>query len=228
MRPGQHPNVTRNQHSMRIWKTVFERHRRRLRRPGALGLVGPFFCLVCLVPPFDRGLAAAEPPSPTAPQLQPEAEPKIRRGPTVAIQGGLSGLATTLEGEVALSWGLVAGAGIHGGRLVPLGPTARLAYDFPFTGRWHARLGLRLYPFAESGAWESGRPPSWSCDPCAFLVPEIGVRYVGSSGIIFEIGEPVARLNTAQARDAGFGAGLSSSGENGFLVSILVGVAHQF
>jgi hypothetical protein len=140
----------------------------------------------------------------------------------VAIQGGFSGLAKTIEGEGATSWGLVVGFGMH---MTPdeTAPTARLAFDHAFgqTRHQHLRAGVRVYGFSES-------PTSATCSACTLLVPEIGYRFTSEGGFVFEIGEPLGRLNLSRVRADGFARSFASDGYNGFLVTILIGYSHAF
>lgn len=163
---------------------------------------------------FGAPLARAETPAPAgATQLSSHAPPESSSWPELSIQGGISAVALAAEAELATSWGSVFGLGVHGGGHVPVGPTARLAYEVVRLGHWRLRAGLRAYPFAEG-----------DCDPCAFLVPELGVRFVGPSGFVFEFDEPIVRVNLNRVSSAGWHA-VEADQENSFLTSLLVGFA---
>jgi hypothetical protein len=163
---------------------------------------------------FGASLARAETPAPAgAAQLSSDAPARISSRSEVSIQGGISAVALTAEAEIAASWGGVFGLGVHGGGHVPVGGTARLAYEVVRLGDWRLRAGLRAYPFAEG-----------DCDPCAFLVPEIGVRFVGPSGFVFEFDEPVVRINLNRVSSGGW-RGVEADQENSLLMSLLVGFA---
>jgi len=128
-----------------------------------------------------------------------------------------------VEAEVRVRWGIVGGVGVHVSRFAPVGPTARVAYDRPFgrSQRWHVRGGFRLYPFAESGA-------TFSCDPCTFLVGEVGLRYVGVRGFVFEFGLPIVRSNLTRVPDEGLSKTVKVDGHNALLMSVLLGFSYPF
>jgi len=154
-------------------------------------------------------------------QERPPAVEAARATPIVsalAIQGGLSGLSKTVEAEAGTRWGLVGGVGMHLTHDGTLGPTARLAFDHAFgqTRRNHLRAGFHVYGFSES-------PSSTTCSACTLLVPEIGYRFTGEGGFVFEIDEPLGRLNLTRVRSDGLPDAFKSDSANGFLVTILLG-----
>jgi len=175
--------------------------------------------------PRPQAPAAAAPPQTSAAAdpsaIDPVTVTPARSRPAWAVQGGISGLTYTAEAELATTWGLIGGAGVHGGRYAPAAATARLAYDYRFSDHWHVRAGVRLYAFSES-------PSSPTCKSCELLVPEIGLRFVGASGFVFELGEPLGRLNLNQVPSSGVSGAFASDEANGFLVSLLVGYSHPF
>jgi hypothetical protein len=114
---------------------------------------------------------AAEAPDPAPP------------GSSLSIEGGLSTAALVAEADLHTGFGLV--VGVAGGTARGPAVGGHLAYRVPLSSRWSLEPGVRAMTI-----WESAE----NCGPrCQFnfFTIDLGIRYQGPSGFVFEAGLPV-------------------------------------
>jgi hypothetical protein len=132
---------------------------------------------------FSAPTLAAEAPTPT---LAAEAAAPVKSGSSLTLEGGLTTTALAAELDLHTRFGLV--VGVVGG--VSRGPAVggHVAYRVPLGARWSLEPGVR-----GMAVWKSAE----ACGPhCQFdfVTLDLGLRYQGPSGFVFQAGLPLVSL----------------------------------
>jgi len=107
-----------------------------------------------------------------------------RQRPTdLSVAGGLVAVTLAANAELQTPWGPALGLGVGGRR----GPAvnAYLGEALPLTAHWSVRPGFRFVRW-----WQAVEGCQGSCTFDAYLA-EVGLRYRGPSGFLFEFGLPI-------------------------------------
>src|SRR5450432_795878 len=110
----------------------------------------------------------------------PEPDPP---GRSLSIEGGLSTAALVAEADLHTGFGLV--VGVAGGTARGPAVGGHLAYRVPLGSRWSLEPGVRAMTI-----WESAENCGPRCQLNFFTI-DLGIRYQGPSGFVFEAGLPV-------------------------------------